>query len=262
MSMRPVSSALPGSRSPPAMRTKSTSAQLERQRGRARRAGPDARPLGPERDRPADQLAVRAPQVVLQLAAEAGRLVGLVGLRHGAEEHLQPARRARGALQAAVVGAPHEGLEGALALLGQQRLHRAPAAGGRWPARARAAPTAPAGRRRWARSCSRGRPRAAARGAPARPRSPAPKRSARSRIGGVGALGELGQDLGGEQLDRLADVLVAVAPGLHDEDQLVDPGRLVAPAQVAHLRGRADRPAQRARAPAAGRARRAAPRRR
>ena len=137
MSMRPVSSALPGSRSPPAIRTKSTTPSLSVSAGALAVPGRDARALGPEGDRPADELAVRAPQVVLQVAAEARGLVGLVGLRHRAEEHLQPGARARGALEAAIVGAPHEGLERALALLGQQRLHPRARARGRWTARAR-----------------------------------------------------------------------------------------------------------------------------
>jgi hypothetical protein len=56
--------------------------------------------------------------------------------------------------------------------------------------------------------------------------------------------GEVGQDLLREQLDRLADVLVLVAPGLTDEHHLVDAGRLVALEQLAHLSRAADRAAQ------------------
>ena len=48
------------------------------------------------------------------------------------------------------------------------------------------------------------------------------------RVGGVGSLGELGQHLSCEELHRLADVLVAVAPGLAHEDELVDTHVLVA----------------------------------
>src|SRR5437899_3901472 len=43
-----------------------------------------------------------------------------------------------------------------------------------------------------------------------------------------------------EQLERLADVLVAVVPALLDEDRLVDAGFLERPQVVAHLLGRAD----------------------
>src|SRR5436309_2946015 len=50
---------------------------------------------------------------------------------------------------------------------------------------------------------------------------------------------ELGHDLLGEQLERLADVLVLVVAGLAHEDHLVDAGRGVAPEQVADLLGRA-----------------------
>ena len=62
-------------------------------------------------------------------------------------------------------------------------------------------------------------------------------------LGGAGrlvALGELGQHLAAEQLDRLHDVLVPVAPGLEHEDHLVDAGLLVAAEVLAHLLGRAD----------------------
>ena len=44
---------------------------------------------------------------------------------------------------------------------------------------------------------------------------------------GVAVL-ELGQHLGAEQLERLADVLVLVVARLHHEDQLVDPRLLEA----------------------------------
>ena len=54
------------------------------------------------------------------------------------------------------------------------------------------------------------------------------------------ALGELGQHLAAEQLDRLHDVLVLVAPGLEHEDHLVDAGLLVAAEVLAGLLGRAD----------------------
>ena len=60
MSIRPVSSALPGSRSPPASRTKSTTPSLSVSAGALGGAGPDARALGPEGDRPAHELAVRS----------------------------------------------------------------------------------------------------------------------------------------------------------------------------------------------------------
>ena len=61
---------------------------------------------------------------------------------------------------------------------------------------------------------------------------------------GLVALDELGQHLAPEQLDRLHDVLVAVAPGLQHEDHLVDAGLLVAAQVLADLVGRADRAAQ------------------
>src|SRR5437870_8955200 len=51
---------------------------------------------------------------------------------------------------------------------------------------------------------------------------------------------ELRQDARGEQLERLADVLVAVVPALLDEDSLVDAGFLEDAQVVAHLLGRAD----------------------
>ena len=57
---------------------------------------------------------------------------------------------------------------------------------------------------------------------------------------GLVALGELGQHLAAEQLDRLHDVLVLVAPGLEHEDHLVDAGLLVAAQVLAGLLGRAD----------------------
>ena len=59
-----------------------------------------------------------------------------------------------------------------------------------------------------------------------------------------GAFREPGQDLGGEQLEALADVLVTVRAGLRDEDHLVDAGRLVALDQVRDLVRGPDRPAQ------------------
>ena len=80
------------------------------------------------------------------------------------------------------------------------------------------------------------------------------------------ALGELGQHLAAEHLDRLHDVLVAVAAGLQHEDHLVDAGLLVAAQVAAHLLGRADgapqagacrrRPAWRRASPPSGRGRR------
>src|SRR5207244_4858545 len=51
---------------------------------------------------------------------------------------------------------------------------------------------------------------------------------------------ELRQDARGEQLERLADVLVAVVPALLDEDRLVDAGFLEDAQVVAHLLGRAN----------------------
>jgi hypothetical protein len=58
------------------------------------------------------------------------------------------------------------------------------------------------------------------------------------------ALGELGQHLAAEQLDRLHDVLVAVPSGLEHEDHLVDAGLLEPPQVLAHLGRRADAAAQ------------------
>src|SRR5437588_6021341 len=60
----------------------------------------------------------------------------------------------------------------------------------------------------------------------------------------VGPVGELGEHLAGEELDRLADVVVAVAPGLGDEDERGHPGRLVAADEVADLLRGADGTAQ------------------
>ena len=48
-----------------------------------------------------------------------------------------------------------------------------------------------------------------------------------------------------EQLQALANVGVPVPSCLHDEDHLIDPGVRVAPDQLRHLGGGADRPAQR-----------------
>ena len=59
------------------------------------------------------------------------------------------------------------------------------------------------------------------------------------RGGRLVALGELGQHLAPEQLDRLHDVLVPVAPRLEHEDHLVDAGLLVAAEVLAGLLGRA-----------------------
>ena len=59
-----------------------------------------------------------------------------------------------------------------------------------------------------------------------------------------GALRESRQDIGREQLEALADVLVTVGAGLRDEDHLVDAGRLVALDQVRDLVRGPDRPAE------------------
>src|SRR4051812_47796306 len=59
---------------------------------------------------------------------------------------------------------------------------------------------------------------------------------------------ELGHHLSGEELQRLADVLVLVATGLADEDHLVDTGLFVPAHERAELLRRADRAAQRAEA--------------
>src|SRR5215208_4989200 len=97
-----------------------------------------------------------------------------------------------------------------------------------------------------------------------RPAAPAPSAPAPARAGGgpaaagerrldrgrqppllgvlalVGLGRELGQDLAPEKLERLHDVLVAVAAGLGDEDDLVDARVAVAADEVADLVGRAD----------------------
>ena len=93
------------------------------------------------------------------------------------------------------------------------------------------------GRRRPARGGSR---RATARS------HAAASRSRFASSASLGAFGEPRQDLAGEQLDRLADVLVAVLAGLDHEDHLVDAGGLVALDELGDLVGRADRAAQRA----------------
>src|SRR5205823_2627624 len=59
------------------------------------------------------------------------------------------------------------------------------------------------------------------------------------------AVGELRDHPLGEQLERLADVLVAVAARLEHESDLVDADRLVAAHEVGYLVGRADRAAKR-----------------
>ena len=60
-------------------------------------------------------------------------------------------------------------------------------------------------------------------------------RLAFSSVARLVALDELGQHLPPEQLDRLHDVLVPVAPGLQHEDDLVDAGLLVAAEVLADL---------------------------
>ena len=60
-------------------------------------------------------------------------------------------------------------------------------------------------------------------------------------------LGKLGENVAPEHLQRLAHVLVAVAAHLAEQDHLVATGFLVAPEELAHLLGRADRAAQRVR---------------
>ena len=108
--------------------------------------------------------------------------------------------------------------------------------------------------RRW---CSRA-PRGPARGGPGRRRSPARAARAWPSRRASSPLGELGHDLTGEQLERLADVLVLVLARLAHEDQLVDARVLVAAHQLADLVGRADGAAQRRRGPPPSAARRAA----
>ena len=56
----------------------------------------------------------------------------------------------------------------------------------------------------------------------------------------VVAVAELGHHVGGEQLERLADVVVAVVPALLDEDDLVDAGLLELAQVVRTSSGRAD----------------------
>ena len=71
------------------------------------------------------------------------------------------------------------------------------------------------------------------RGGGRRARAAATAGARRSRFGrlvGFGPVVELRHDVPGEQLQRLADVLVAVAARLAHEDELVDAGRLVGPA--------------------------------
>ncbi len=59
-------------------------------------------------------------------------------------------------------------------------------------------------------------------------------------VHGLGAVVELGHDLGREQFERLAYVLVLVASCLTHEYELVDSGVLIRPHQFADLRRRAD----------------------
>src|SRR5579862_6833313 len=63
-------------------------------------------------------------------------------------------------------------------------------------------------------------------------------------LGVLGPVVELGHDGAGEQLERLAHVLVAVATRLAHEDELIDAGDLVGPDELADLVGRADGAAQ------------------
>jgi hypothetical protein len=194
-------------------------------------------------------LPVPAAEVVLQVACEAVRLLGHVGLLHRAEDQPQPRLGAGDLLQPAIRRAPDERLERVLAALlgealqrGQPRARDPTAAvvplaagGGRRPGRERLDAVAVGSDPRRLTSRERGLDRAAQLCVP-------------GGIPRVGVRRELGQHLGAEELERLADVLVAVAPGLQDEDDLVDTRRLVAPAQVGDLIGRADRAAQRAQA--------------
>ena len=82
----------------------------------------------------------------------------------------------------------------------------------------------------------RARPRRACRGGGAagqRGADRVPEALLARGLGGVCAGRELGRDLRAEQLECLDDVLVARAPGLHDEHDLVDARLLVAAQQVA-----------------------------
>jgi hypothetical protein len=67
-----------------------------------------------------------------------------------------------------------------------------------------------------------------------------------ARVLRIGLLGERGQHLAPEELEGLADVLVAVAARLGDEDHLVDAGGTVALEELAHLPRGPDRTAERA----------------
>jgi hypothetical protein len=114
---------------------------------------------------------------------------------------------------------------------------------------ARTRPRPAGARSSCAKTRSRGSPtRCAARGRRARHRSSAA--IGRTPALGLGlaallvALLELGQHLAAEELERLADVLVAGGAGLEHEDELVDAGLFVAAQVLAQLVGRADRAAQ------------------
>ena len=50
-------------------------------------------------------------------------------------------------------------------------------------------------------------------------------------VAGLGPVLELGHHQAGEELEGLADILVAIPPGLADEDQLVHTGVFVGPHQ-------------------------------
>src|SRR5262249_17136487 len=105
-------------------------AQLQRQERRGRGALADGCLLRGDANAPLRTTPVGASEVVLDLAGATARGPGLVGLRHDAEDQLQPARRADGALEAGIARAAHERLERLLAAVLREALQRPEARAG------------------------------------------------------------------------------------------------------------------------------------
>ena len=171
---------------------------------------------------------------------------------HALEHHPQPGTRAERARELRVAALAHEGGEGRLPRV----LEPAPDHGLEPMAAVRGGAVvirAARGRDHLCRGRLASRRDHIARvGLPSR-RPPCERPLARLRellpLGGLAllaAVGEAGQHLLAEELERLADVLVLVRSRLLDEDHLIDARVDVALDQVDDLVGRADRTAQRA----------------